>query len=171
MYFALRDGPRGFTQDFSCPGLLGIQLPNITYFNYGTFTPSGQPFQIGSSISNIQTTLSHYPGLKTGLGILPVRSPLLRESFLFSLPSATKMFQFTPFAFLAECQVFNLTGFPIRISPGLCSLTARRGFSQFATSFFAIWCLGIHLVPFLLSPYNLSSVSLLSLTDTLYITL
>ncbi len=84
MYFALRDGPRGFTQDFSCPGLLGIQLPNITYFNYGTFTPSGQPFQIGSSISNIQTTLSHYPGLKTGLGILPVRSPLLGIILIFS---------------------------------------------------------------------------------------
>ena len=102
MYLALRDGPRRFTQDFSCPGLLGIQLPNITYFNYGTVTPSGRPFQIGSSISNIQTMLSLYPGLKTGLGIFPVRSPLLRESFLFSFPGATKMFQFTPFAFLAE---------------------------------------------------------------------
>ena len=30
--------------------------------------------------------------------LFPVRSPLLRESFLLSLPGATKMFQFTPFA-------------------------------------------------------------------------
>ena len=30
--------------------------------------------------------------------LFPVRSPLLRESLLLSLPGATKMFQFTPFA-------------------------------------------------------------------------
>ena len=35
-------------------------------------------------------------------------------------------------------------GCPIRISPDLCSLTAPRGFSQFATSFLALQCLGIH---------------------------
>lgn len=34
--------------------------------------------------------------------LFPVRSPLLRESLLFSLPGATKMFQFTPFAFGAN---------------------------------------------------------------------
>ena len=31
-------------------------------------------------------------------GLLPVRSPLLGESLLFSLPGGTKMFQFPPFA-------------------------------------------------------------------------
>ena len=31
-------------------------------------------------------------------GLLPVRSPLLGESFLFSLPPGTKMFQFPGFA-------------------------------------------------------------------------
>ena len=31
-------------------------------------------------------------------GLLPVRSPLLRESLLFSLPAGTKMFQFPAFA-------------------------------------------------------------------------
>ena len=31
-------------------------------------------------------------------GLLPVRSPLLRESLLFSFPAATKMFQFTAYA-------------------------------------------------------------------------
>ena len=33
-----------------------------------------------------------------GFGLLPFRSPLLGESFLFSLPAATKMFQFAAFA-------------------------------------------------------------------------
>ena len=71
MYLALRDGPRRFTQDFSCPGLLGIQLPNKTYFDYGTFTPYGRTFQIGSSISFIQMSLSHYPDHAAGLGSSP----------------------------------------------------------------------------------------------------
>ena len=33
-----------------------------------------------------------------GFGLFPVRSPLLRESLLFSLPTGTKMFQFPAFA-------------------------------------------------------------------------
>ena len=68
MYLALRDGPRGFTQDFSCPGLLGIQLPINKHFDYGTFTPYGRTFQIGSSMLVNQTSLSHYPDLMAGLG-------------------------------------------------------------------------------------------------------
>ena len=42
------------------------------------------------------------------------------------------------------CQVFHPAGCPIRISPDLYSLTAPQGFSQFATSFFVLQCLGIH---------------------------
>ena len=35
-------------------------------------------------------------------GLVPVRSPLLGESLLFSLPGGTKMFQFPPFASLHQ---------------------------------------------------------------------
>ena len=35
---------------------------------------------------------------RSGFGLFPVRSPLLGESFLFSLPTGTKMFQFPAFA-------------------------------------------------------------------------
>ena len=35
-------------------------------------------------------------------------------------------------------------GFPIRIFTNLCLLAAPRNFSQLATSFFGVWCLGIH---------------------------
>jgi hypothetical protein len=41
-------------------------------------------------------------------------------------------------------QTFRLTGCPIRIFPDPGSLTAPRDFSQFATSFLALQCLGIH---------------------------
>ena len=35
-------------------------------------------------------------------------------------------------------------GFPIRISTDQCLLAAPRSFSQLATSFFGVWCPGIH---------------------------
>ena len=35
-------------------------------------------------------------------------------------------------------------GFPIQISTDRCLLAAPHGFSQLATSFFGVWCLGIH---------------------------
>ena len=35
---------------------------------------------------------------RSGFGLFPVRSPLLGESLLFSLPTGTKMFQFPAFA-------------------------------------------------------------------------
>ena len=42
---------------------------------------------------------SHNPRWQaTWFGLLPVRSPLLGESRLFSFPPATKMFQFAGFA-------------------------------------------------------------------------
>ena len=37
---------------------------------------------------------------RLGFGLFPVRSPLLGESLLFSLPAGTKMFQFPAFASL-----------------------------------------------------------------------
>ena len=39
-------------------------------------------------------------------------------------------------------------GFPIRIFTNQCLLAAPRNFSQLATSFFGVWCLGIHPVLF-----------------------
>ena len=42
--------------------------------------------------------------LQSWFGLFPVRSPLLGESLLFSLPAGTKMFQFPAFA-LRYCVV------------------------------------------------------------------
>lgn len=74
----------------------------------------------------------HYPvGVidPHGLGIIPVRSPLLRESLLLYFPGVTKMFHFTPLAsepydpqkraFRNGWPRFRETGFPIRTSRDL----------------------------------------------------
>ena len=70
-------------------------------FEYGAITLYGQVFQ-PVRLSNHG---SRYDGPTTPpapkgwwFGLVPVRSPLLRKSLLFSLPRVTKMFQFTPLA-------------------------------------------------------------------------
>ena len=50
-------------------------------------------------------------------GLFPVRSPLLGESLLFSIPAGTKMFQFPAFAsatygFSCRCSDTTRNGFP-----------------------------------------------------------
>ena len=56
-------------------------------------------------------------------GLLPVRSPLLGESLLFSPPEVTKMFQFTsfastPYGFRCRCPDTTRDGFPHSEIPG-----------------------------------------------------
>ncbi len=71
-------------------------------------------------------------------GLMRVRSPLLAQSFLLSLPPGTKMFQFPGFA-LGFSQVPESlpAGFPIRTSAGRRVFAPHRGFSQLITSFIA----------------------------------
>ena len=70
--------------------------------------------------------------------LFPVRSPLLRESLLFSFPGVTKMFQFTPFASApyippeggpsdTDDPAFAEPGCPIRKSRDLCLLDGSSG--------------------------------------------
>ena len=84
----------------------------------------------------------------TTTGLVPVRSPLLRESRLISIPPVTEMFQFTGFA--PNTYVFS-AGYPGK--PGWVSpfgnrrvkacLPARRRLSQATTSFIAFYRQGI----------------------------
>ena len=87
-----------------------------------------------------------------GFGLIRVRSPLLSESLLFSLPPGTEMVHFPGLAFSAyefsrELPTFSRQGFPIRKSPDQCLLAAPRGLSQLATSFIACLRQGIHRTP------------------------
>jgi hypothetical protein len=72
-----------FRQDGSCPALLEDSHPG---FLYGAVTRSGPPFQT-----------VRVPKTKAA-GLVRVRSPLLAESRLMSVPPATEMFQFAGFA-------------------------------------------------------------------------
>ena len=98
--------------------------------------------------------------------LLRFRSPLLTESRLLSLPRGTEMFHFPRFPArdlsASSCWRFPPAGSPIRTSTDPSPLTAPRGISAFAPSFFGSWRLGIHRVPFLaspiLTPYALAKV-------------
>ncbi len=74
-------------------------------------------------------------------GLFRVRSPLLTESLMFSLPEGTEMFHFPSFPPLALCVQARVTGHDSsRVSPFghpriTAWLTAPRGFSQPPTSF------------------------------------
>ena len=94
-YLALQDGPREFRPGFPCPTLLGYRLgerslclrdchPLWCHFpkDFGSLPliPGHRPLDP-----------RRYPAW---FGLVPVRSPLLRESRLISSPPGTEMFQF-----------------------------------------------------------------------------
>ena len=90
-----------------------------------------------------------------GFRLIPVRSPLLRESLLLSFPRPTEMFQFGRFPPQALCVQTWVTGHdPGRVSPFghlriKALLAAPRSFSQPHASFIGSWRQGIHRKPFL----------------------
>ena len=98
----MRDGPRGFGQDFSCPGLLRCRLARPSVFAYGAFTLCGPAFQpvrltSGRRFADGPTTPDG-ASLPLRFGLVRFRSPLLAQSLLFSLPPGNEMFQFPGFA-------------------------------------------------------------------------
>ena len=90
-YLALADGPAGFTQDSSCPALLRILIGFIKNTCTG-FSPSmmqlSRCFHFPDSLPCLSPTTPCMPK-QTWFGLLPFRSPLLRESLLFSPPMGT----------------------------------------------------------------------------------
>ena len=98
----------------------------ILSFAYGAFTLYGGPFQapltrqvVCNSSARPQTDLTtpHNPGKATPAGLTPsrfglfrVRSPLLTESRLLSLPGGTEMVHFPPFAPTDLCIQSAVTG-------------------------------------------------------------
>src|SRR6185437_11768195 len=83
-------------------------------------------------------------------GLFPVRSPLLWESLLLSLPAGTEMFHFPALPPTALCiQAAATVHDDGRVSPfGNPRITARlpapRGLSQAPTSFIGSWYQDIH---------------------------
>ena len=139
------------------PCYLGTSPRVLRDFVYGAVTPCGAAFQTASTISRICNSLPapvnrraspttptwqrHRAITPHWFRLIPLRSPLLRESLLLSVPRGTEMFQFPRLPLLALCVQTRVTGH----DPSLVSqfghprfnacLTAHRGFSQPATSF------------------------------------
>ena len=136
-YLALEDGPPIFRQDFTCPALLVASLVPPPTFRVRGCHPLRPPFPERSTKSIAITCR-----------LLRVRSPLLAESRLISVPPATEMFQFTGFALSTLCIQVTVT-LAGRVSPfGYLRISAHlpapRSFSQAVTSFVACDRLGIH---------------------------
>jgi hypothetical protein len=136
-YLALEDGPPIFRQDFTCPALLLASSVPRSAFRIRGCHPLRPPFP-GRSARRIAKTCR----------LLRVRSPLLAESRLISVPPATEMFQFTGFA-LPDLWIQSGVTLAGRVSPfGHLRINARlpapRSFSQVATSFIACNRQGIH---------------------------
>jgi hypothetical protein len=125
-----------FGQDGSCPALLE---DTIGGFPYGAVTRYGPPFQAVPV------------PVDDAAGLFRVRSPLLTESRLMSVPPATEMFQFAGFASpsyrFRRRYPLTRVGCPIRRSRDRRSLASPPGFSQRAASFVASQCQGIHQMP------------------------
>ena len=101
-YLALRDGPRCFTQNFSCSALLRVCTRTspplrvqVSHLLWTDFPDSFHSLQLMLFVVHPST-----PDLpkQFRFGLFRVRSPLLAESLLFSLPAGTEMFQFPAFA-------------------------------------------------------------------------
>ena len=87
-----------------------------------------------------------------GFRLFRVRSPLLAESLLLSLPPGTEMVHFPGLALASLCiqlavTSLNWPGSPIRRSRGHGLFAPRPSLSQLTTSFIAFTRLGIHRVP------------------------
>ena len=93
------------------------------------------------------------PGItRMRFSLFRVRSPLLTESLLFSLPEGTEMFHFPSFPPHTLCIQMRVTRHHACWVPpfGHPRITVRlatpRGLSQPPTSFIGSWCQGIHRV-------------------------
>ena len=136
-YLALEDGPPIFRQDFTCPALLVAGLVPHHCFCVRGYHPLWPAFPDRFANNHAKTCW-----------LLRVRSPLLPESRLISVPPVTEMFQFTGFALLVLCIQTRVT-LAGRVSPFGYSrikacLLAPRDFSQATTSFIACDRQGIH---------------------------
>ena len=112
---ALRDGPRRFGQDSSCPALLRWR-PRRSPVTRTGLSPSADRLSrrfrfLGARHLRPPTTPA--APRRRRFGLLPFRSPLLRESIFLSFPAGTKMFQFPAFApDLSPARGLQPRGFP-----------------------------------------------------------
>ena len=85
----LGGGPPGFPQDFTCPAVLWYCL-STSDFPYRTVTFSGPAFlRCSSRLPLLFDSPQPQASVDPWFGLIPVRSPLLRESSFLSSPPGT----------------------------------------------------------------------------------
>ena len=156
-YLALRDGPRGFKQGFSCPALLRYLLRVWIDFAYGSVTLYGSTFQKIRLSTRLVTLLLQalQPPLHrnaTGLGCSDFARHYYRNRGFFLFLEVLRWFTslrslVLTYGFSETYLGFAQVGFPIRKSPDQRLCAAPRSLSQLATSFIACFCQGIHRAP------------------------
>ena len=145
---------------------MGDNIGVCVCFTYRAITFCGSAFQtdsvtkqIGNSVTDLMlcpcvpTTPNwqrHQAMTPVRFRLIPFRSPLLRESLLFSFPRGTEMFQFPRFPLPALCVQAGVTphhgcGVSPFGHPRIEAWSAApRGFSQPPTSFIGSRRQGIH---------------------------
>ena len=87
----------------------------IENLNYRSFTFYATLFQV-FHLSSLVSLWSYNPHASIGFVLIRVRSPLLTESRLISLPLATEMFHFTRLAPRRVIYISHILGCPIQKS-------------------------------------------------------
>ena len=91
----MEGGPPSFTQDYTCPALLGMPLGAVCVHLPGCHRLwRAVPGRFGLASCSHVAVPQPQPCKHDWFGLAPVRSPLLRGSRLLSLPPGTEMFQF-----------------------------------------------------------------------------
>ncbi len=152
----MRDGPRGFTPDFSCPALLRCRLGCQHRFRVRGFHPLRPQFPLCSpSLPMCLRWRSYNPGGRrngAGLGCCAFARHYLRNHCCFLLLRVLRCFSSPGSPPRPARMPESLpAGCPIRKSAARRVFAPRRGLSQLVTSFFASGSLGILHVPF--SPF------------------
>jgi len=144
LVFTLRDGPRGFSQGFSCPAILRYRFESGLVFAYAAITLYCAVFQrarlttrLGNSTVADPTTPAPPKVATVWLFRFPLRHYFGIE--FLSFPPGTEMVHFPGFAVPDYGSSGPYYGFTVWVShsdiPGSKLLAALRGFSQLATSF------------------------------------
>ena len=100
-YLALRDGPRRFSRDFTCPAILrnlssepiDCRLPGC--HRLWPIVPDRSTNRLVAHSLALKPDRRYNPTVQARwFGLFRVRSPLLAESLLFSIPAGTEMVHF-----------------------------------------------------------------------------
>ena len=150
-YLALPDGPGGFDQDFTCPGLLrmplGISAPRVRGCHPvpppfpGTFRFAG--------CFHVAVLLPRDCRNSPGLGSSPVARRYWGNHCCFLLLRVLRCFSSPRSPPIKGWHAFSVPGCPIRKSAHQRPFAPPRGLSQLVTSFVASGSQGIHRAPLL----------------------